>query len=373
MGRNRNKKKFQLEMMSWKSNIVCIFIYAISFLTLNRSVVNGNITHDDSRQNSGVASTIGFAFHSIKTKKRKETFQSKQIKHKSTKKFVLYASSNEKDTKNKNIPNMDPFEKVKDEKFMERAKRWIIFVDDEESIRLAVGDFLYDQGYQVTACADADALLEILHVDSNDNDSNEIDHFSEDGNIGSNMVLPPIPDVIISDIRMPGKDGLELVKLIRADERLSRVPIVLLTAKSLTRDRILGYRVGADIYLPKPFDPDELLSIVDNLIVRRKQMAEGRGELMDLKDDMADIKLILKRNSNFVVKETDVYLTPIERETLELLCKGFSNAEIAEERKVNKNGVDRCIQVLYSKTETRTRTELVRWALKTGQISRKLF
>lgn len=51
---------------------------------------------------------------------------------------------------------------LQDPKFVERSKRWIVIVDDEESIRMAVGDFLYDVGYQVTACADADSMLELL-------------------------------------------------------------------------------------------------------------------------------------------------------------------------------------------------------------------
>jgi hypothetical protein len=51
--------------------------------------------------------------------------------------------------------------KIQDPKFVERNKRWIVIVDDEEAIRFSVGDYLYDQGYQVTACADADSLLEV--------------------------------------------------------------------------------------------------------------------------------------------------------------------------------------------------------------------
>ena len=52
-------------------------------------------------------------------------------------------------------------EYLQDPKFLERTKRWIVIVDDEEPIRLAVGDFLYDRGYQVTACADADSMLRL--------------------------------------------------------------------------------------------------------------------------------------------------------------------------------------------------------------------
>lgn len=60
---------------------------------------------------------------------------------------------------------------------------------------------------------------------------------------------------------------------------MERVPVVLLTAKGFTKDRIEGYQGGADTYLTKPFDPDELLDIVNILILRRQQMAEAQGRL----------------------------------------------------------------------------------------------
>ncbi len=167
---------------------------------------------------------------------------------------------------------------------------------------------------------------------------------------------------------MPGKDGIELLGLIRSDPRLVRVPIVLLTAKAMAQDRVQGYKAGADVYLPKPFDPDELLSIVDNLILRRQQMSGKVGGLMDLKDDMEKIKQIMKRNSANVVKKTNVFLTDMERDVLELLCKGFTNSEIAEQRDVSIIGINRVIQNIYTKTETRNRTELVRWAISTGYV-----
>lgn len=73
---------------------------------------------------------------------------------------------------------------LQDPKFVERNKRWIVLVDDEESIRLAVGDFLYDRGYQVTACADADSMLNLCSLAVDDVES------KEDG-------LLSIPDAII--------------------------------------------------------------------------------------------------------------------------------------------------------------------------------
>lgn len=255
--------------------------------------------------------------------------------------------------KNDNAKDVNDKDKdrIQDPKFLKRNKHWVVLVDDEQAIRQSVGDFLYDEGYQVTACADADALLEVCHKPR--------------GPGG----LPATPDAIISDVRMPGKDGIELTEYIRADERLQRVPVILLTAKAMTQDRIAGYKAGADVYLPKPFNPDELLSILDNAILRRRQMQGQGGSMVDLKEDMASIKELLKQNGANLVKKTDVYLTPTEREVLDLLCKGYTNQEIATERGVILPGVTRVIQALYSKTGTQTRTELVRWAIQTGYVA----
>ena len=276
-----------------------------------------------------------------------------QITHSRIPPLTHYKLSHQSNTDHQDVKGTEDIEKIRDREFMERTKRWVVLVDDEEAIRLAVGDYLYDQGYQITACADADAMLEVCAKPQGDGQ------------------LPAVPDAIVSDVRMPGKDGLELLRLIRADERLERVPVILLTAKGMTQDRIAGYKAGADVYLPKPFIPEELLCIIDNVILRRKQMTGDKGKMVELKADMSNIKQLLRRNGSNVVKSTNVYLTPAERETLELLCKGYTNGEIAEERGVSVIGVNRMIQKMYLTTRTQTRTELVRWAIETGYVSRK--
>ena len=98
-------------------------------------------------------------------------------------------------------------------------------------------------------------------------------------------------------------------------------------------------------------------------------MAGSRGTLVDLKAEMSNIKDILRKNGEKVVRSTDVFLTPAEREVLELLSKGYSNGEIAKEREVGVIGINRTISNLYLKTATRTRTELVRRAIQTGYVA----
>jgi DNA-binding response OmpR family regulator len=249
---------------------------------------------------------------------------------------------------------------IHDRKFLERNQHWIVFVDDEEAIRQSVGDFLYDSGYQITACSDANAVVEVCQAAATTATT-------------TNGMLPKIPSCIVSDIRMPGgPDGLELLQWIRASATFQRVPVILLTAKGLTEDRIAGYKAGADVYLPKPFYPQELLSSIDNVIQRRKEMKGSGGALIDLQQEMANLKLLLQQNSQRTVQQTDVYLTPASREILDLLCRGYTNAEIAEERKTSKHYVQKALKKIYLETGTSTRTELLKWAIQTGYVSPRL-
>mmetsp|Transcript_105629 Transcript_105629/g.305653 ORF Transcript_105629/g.305653 Transcript_105629/m.305653 type:complete len:102 (-) Transcript_105629:273-578(-) len=96
------------------------------------------------------------------------------------------------------------------------------------------------------------------------------------------------------------------------------------------------------------------------------------GNLVGLKEDIDKIKQLMKRNSANVVKKTDIYLTDMERDVLELLCKGLTNTEIAEERNVSNKSVNTLVQKLCRKTDTRNRTELVRWAISTGYVSARM-
>jgi two-component system, sensor histidine kinase ChiS len=76
----------------------------------------------------------------------------------------------------------------------------------------------------------------------------------------------PVPDLLITDWMMPRKDGLTLVKEMKQQERLKRVPVVILTAKTSPRDVIAGINSGARHYLTKPFKPDELIAKVKKVL-----------------------------------------------------------------------------------------------------------
>ena len=97
---------------------------------------------------------------------------------------------------------------------------------------------------------------------------------ASDGEEGLAKALQLVPDIIVSDIMMPGKDGLEITKELRADINTSHIPIVLLTARSATDDKLEGFRYGADAYITKPFSSSYLKARVENLLARKHKLQE---------------------------------------------------------------------------------------------------
>ena len=95
-----------------------------------------------------------------------------------------------------------------------------------------------------------------------------------DGEDGSPNAKQMLPDVVISDVMMPRLDGYGLLNKLRADERLGGTPVIFLTAKGMTADRTQGYLAGVDDYIPKPFDPDELVARVSNVAQRQQRLLQ---------------------------------------------------------------------------------------------------
>ncbi|MFT5164784.1 MAG: signal transduction histidine kinase/CheY-like chemotaxis protein [Saprospiraceae bacterium] len=102
-------------------------------------------------------------------------------------------------------------------------------------------------------------------------DSYEIE-YAENGQVGIEKAFKVIPDLIISDVMMPFKDGYEVTQRLKNDSRTSHIPIILLTAKATTQDKVEGLEVGADAYLLKPFQKEELLVRLRKLIELRTQL-----------------------------------------------------------------------------------------------------
>jgi signal transduction histidine kinase/ligand-binding sensor domain-containing protein/DNA-binding response OmpR family regulator len=121
------------------------------------------------------------------------------------------------------------------------------------------------------------------------------------GKEGLNKALKHVPDIIISDIVMPEIDGLTLCKLLKSNDKTCHIPVVLLTAKTDVEQRIEGIEMGADSYIPKPFNMRHLESRVEKLLELRRKLKEkykagAESEEVEIKVVSADEKLLLKFN-----------------------------------------------------------------------------
>ncbi|TVQ46070.1 MAG: DNA-binding response regulator [Gloeocapsa sp. DLM2.Bin57] len=207
----------------------------------------------------------------------------------------------------------------------------ILIVDDEPGIRLAISDYLELAGYSVISAKNVqEALL---------------------------MLKTYHPHLLISDIKMPGKDGYELVKQVRQRPEYRLLPVIFLTERNSTQERIHGYKVGCDVYLPKPFELEELEAVVRNLLERTQIVqAEWQFEKKESFDKPGD-KPVKKLESNLA-------LTPREEEVLNLLTLGLSNIDIAKKLHLSPRTIEKYVSSLFRKSETNNRTELVRFALE---------
>lgn len=87
-----------------------------------------------------------------------------------------------------------------------------------------------------------------------------------------------LPDIVLSDVVMPGKDGYELCRTIKQDVQISHVPVILVTAKGSVENQVEGLRIGADAYVPKPFDPTYILALIQSLLSNRERQRKVLSE-----------------------------------------------------------------------------------------------
>jgi len=121
-------------------------------------------------------------------------------------------------------------------------------------------------------------------------------HIEETGNAGLKMIKNQKPDMVILDIGLPDMDGFELCKTLRNDKITKDYPIIMLTAKGEDRDKIEGLKLGADDYITKPYNADELILRIKNLLTRSKKYKENNGfkKVKDLEVDYSKREVKVK-------------------------------------------------------------------------------
>jgi DNA-binding response OmpR family regulator len=134
----------------------------------------------------------------------------------------------------------------------------LLMIEDDARLAQMVGEYLERSGFAVTHAIDAKAGMALL----------------QDPPVGA-------PDLVILDLMLPDMDGLEVCRRVRAlPGEAGQVPVLMLTAKGDPMDRIVGLELGADDYLPKPFEPRELLARIRAILRRRTEGAQPAAKLM---------------------------------------------------------------------------------------------
>nr|YP_010850716.1 hypothetical protein Ycf29 [Lophurella hookeriana]WGH13374.1 hypothetical protein Ycf29 [Lophurella hookeriana] len=155
------------------------------------------------------------------------------------------------------------------------------------------------------------------------------------------------PDLVISDIMMQGLNGYDLMKLLKLNILYLDIPVIFLTAKGLTTDRIIGYNLGCHAYLIKPFDPKKLIAIIDNVF--------NQIHLLRTSALVNHCKLFIDS------KLFNLFdLTQGEKNVLMLVIHGYMNKEIAISLDVSQRTIEKYVSRLLNKTNTRNRVELIK-------------
>lgn len=159
---------------------------------------------------------------------------------------------------------------------MDSFNAHILVVDDDDGIRSLVKKYLNENNYLVTTADSAENAVKKIRIIKF--------------------------DLIILDIMMPGKNGLEFIK---ENKKKLDTPIILLTAKGEANERIKGLEIGADDYLPKPFEPKELILRIQNIINKTKKSGQKRIiEFENIKINL-NKQLILKKNLEYKINKTE--------------------------------------------------------------------
>jgi DNA-binding response OmpR family regulator len=154
-----------------------------------------------------------------------------------------------------------------------------------------------------------------------------------DGETGWEKVLETIPDLVISDVMMPKMNGYELCRRLKTDERTSHIPVILLTAKADQPDKLAGLETGADDYLSKPFDRQELAARVKNLIALRRKLRERFARQLTLKPSEVAVE---SRDEAFLKKVMTVIEEHMgdEKFEVDMFCRSVNMSRAQLQRKL---------------------------------------
>lgn len=220
------------------------------------------------------------------------------------------------------------------------AKVRTLVVEDDTVLRRAVANYLSDQGFVVREAANAHEALRAIDDE--------------------------IPDAMVLDVMMPGVGGLELLQHLRRTDGVDNIPVVLLTARGLKDDRINGYAAGCNAYLTKPFDPEELVAIIHNVVEAHRRYS--RVPAPQPSGVLASVYVPGGAQAS-ARADWQASLTQRERQVLDLVTRGLMNKEIAKALEISPRMVEKYVSRLLAKAGAATRTELARLVVEQRDVA----
>ncbi|MCP4426246.1 MAG: response regulator transcription factor [Chloroflexi bacterium] len=180
----------------------------------------------------------------------------------------------------------------------------ILVVDDDPQIVRLLGQYLQEAGYRVLTAVNGEEALRLLYAEK--------------------------PAMLILDLGLPDRDGWDVTRIIRGDSRVATIPIIMLTARIDDADKIIGLELGADDYIPKPFNAREVVARI-RAVLRRRQWDAGQSPPLILRS--GGLELDVDRRT-CVVDGLPVELTPTEFKLLQMLMQSpgatFHREELLE-------------------------------------------
>ncbi len=204
----------------------------------------------------------------------------------------------------------------------------ILIVDDDRTLRAALTRYLTDRGFVVYSAAS--------------------------GSEGLNSFSQGVPDLIVSDVVMPGMDGFELCAKIRETEQGQLLPFIFLSARCELEDRIQGHSIGADDYLVKPFHPKELIAKIEGQLARASRISSQIDRALQ------------KPGPAAVATRPPLPLTPAEGKVFWEVIQGYTNKKIGDRLFISPRTVQTHLSSILSKLSLENRSQLIRYAFENG-------
>ncbi|MGP1384523.1 MAG: response regulator transcription factor [Thainema sp.] len=212
----------------------------------------------------------------------------------------------------------------------------ILIVDDDATLRIVLKRHLENRGYFVQSVDSGEKALAQFEADP--------------------------PDLVVSDVMMPGMDGFEFCRRLRATRQGQLVPLIFLSSCTETDDRVQGHQMGGDDYLVKPFEPKELIAKIEAHLERVRRT---HAEILRLMQTAQPAQSSTATPAPAEIT-APLPLTPAEEKVFWEVIQGFTNKQIGKHLFISPRTVQTHLSNILNKLELENRSQLIRYAFEHG-------